>query len=95
MKNINTVDMEMLSKEQIDAARQRRSMERANHKLDLDDVELPPNHPFATRQPMSQEDLELVRARLNARRSTPPMPGSQGSDRAGRAQRFSEPDALQ
>lgn len=28
MKNINTIDMEMLSKEQIDAARQRRSMER-------------------------------------------------------------------
>lgn len=35
--------------------------------LDLSEVELPPNHPFAVKQAVSKEEEALIRARLNER----------------------------
>eukprot|EP00878_Enallax_costatus_P009008 GHUV01009420.1.p2 GENE.GHUV01009420.1~~GHUV01009420.1.p2 ORF type:complete len:204 (+),score=46.40 GHUV01009420.1:606-1217(+) len=67
MKNVNTVQMEELSPDIIAAARARRSRERANHKLDLEDIELPENHPWATRKPMSQEQEAAIAQRLQVR----------------------------
>lgn len=71
MKDVNTVAIEQLSEAQILAARARRSKERANHKLSLDDVELPENHPFAVRRKLSKDEEQLIAARLNARRGMP------------------------
>uniref|UniRef100_A0A383WCL7 Uncharacterized protein n=1 Tax=Tetradesmus obliquus TaxID=3088 RepID=A0A383WCL7_TETOB len=67
MKNVNTVQMDELSPEIIAAARARRSRERANHRLDLEEVELPENHPWATRKPMSQEQEAAIQARLQVK----------------------------
>ncbi|GLI66800.1 hypothetical protein VaNZ11_010709 [Volvox africanus] len=67
MKDVNTVRIEDLSPEQIEAARARRSKERANHKLSLEEIELPQNHPFATRQVLSKEEYEQSLQNLHAR----------------------------
>ncbi|GIL69290.1 hypothetical protein Vretimale_12555 [Volvox reticuliferus] len=67
MKDVNTVRIEDLSPEQIEAARARRSKERANHKLSLEEIELPQNHPFATRQVLSKEEYEQSLQNLRAR----------------------------
>jgi len=69
MKKVNTVQFEELSQDAISAARQRRSRERANFKVELDDVELPENHPWATKKPLSKQDDDAVKARLQVRRN--------------------------
>ncbi|KAK9802693.1 hypothetical protein WJX73_007339 [Symbiochloris irregularis] len=71
MKNVNTVQMEELSKDQIAAARERRLKERESWTVDIDDIVLPDNHPFAVKKPVTKEDEELVEARLNVRRGLP------------------------
>ncbi|PNH02063.1 hypothetical protein TSOC_012023 [Tetrabaena socialis] len=89
MKDVNTVRIDDLTPDQIEAARARRSKERANHKLSLHDVELPQNHPFATKQVMSQEQheqsLRNLTARSTRRRHMDSMPdsGSAGAAAAG------------
>lgn len=67
MKDVNTVRIETLSSSQIDAARARRSRERANHRVSMEEVELPPNHPWATRAPVSNEDHEASLQHLKLR----------------------------
>uniref|UniRef100_A0A7S0RH74 Uncharacterized protein n=1 Tax=Chlamydomonas leiostraca TaxID=1034604 RepID=A0A7S0RH74_9CHLO len=76
MKNVNTVPMPALSDEQIAAARARRQKERANHKITLEDIELPENHPWATKAPVSKDDDQRVRARIRLQRGVPPPPAS-------------------
>ncbi|KAG2496421.1 hypothetical protein HYH03_005647 [Edaphochlamys debaryana] len=65
MKDINTVRIDDLSPDQIEAARARRSKER----LMLEDVELPQNHPFATKQKLTPEEMERSLQNLRAGRS--------------------------
>ncbi|KAG2424262.1 hypothetical protein HXX76_014643 [Chlamydomonas incerta] len=67
MKDVNTVRIDDLTPEQIEAARARRSKERANHRLCLEDVELPQNHPFATKQKLTQEQQDAALSNLRAR----------------------------
>ncbi|GLC75533.1 hypothetical protein PLESTF_001654100 [Pleodorina starrii] len=67
MKDVNTVRIEDLSSDQIEAARARRSKERANHKLSLEEIDLPQNHPFATKQVLSKEEVEQSLQNLRAR----------------------------
>src|SRR5689334_9116072 len=43
---------------------------RANQRLDLEDVDLPDNHPWAVKKPVSKEQDELIKARLSVRRGT-------------------------
>ncbi|KAJ9515944.1 hypothetical protein QJQ45_016878 [Haematococcus lacustris] len=89
MKNVNTVPMPSLSEEQISAARSRRQKERANHRISLDDIELPTNHPWATRAPGAQDDEERVRAQLRVRRGAPLAPNSLSrGDSLGGVSRF-------
>lgn len=40
--------------------------------MDLDEIELPENHPFAVKQQLSPEEEELQKARLSARRGLSP-----------------------
>lgn len=40
---------------------------RANHRLSLEEVELPSNHPFATKQALSREQQEQALQNLRAR----------------------------
>ncbi|KAF8072862.1 hypothetical protein HT031_000522 [Scenedesmus sp. PABB004] len=79
MRNVNTVQMEELSPDIIAAARARRSRERANQRLDLEEVELPENHPWATRKPMSKEQDAAIQERLSVR----PRAGQRGGPPAG------------
>ncbi|KIZ07016.1 hypothetical protein MNEG_0943 [Monoraphidium neglectum] len=53
LRNVNMVAVDELSDEAIAAARARRSRESAFLKLDLEEVELPENHPWAVRRPVS------------------------------------------
>ncbi|GFR50028.1 hypothetical protein Agub_g12178 [Astrephomene gubernaculifera] len=83
MKDVNTVRIEDLSPDQIESARARRSKERANHKLSLEEIDLPQNHPFATKQKLSKEEqeqsLQNLRARSMRRRNYEAMQnGSEG-----------------
>ncbi|KAK9835326.1 hypothetical protein WJX81_002171 [Elliptochloris bilobata] len=71
MKNVRTMKIEELTKEQILAARKRRSREREGDSMDLSKVELPSNHPFAVAEQVTEEEEELQRARLNVRRGPP------------------------
>ncbi|KAK9805559.1 hypothetical protein WJX72_005072 [[Myrmecia] bisecta] len=96
MKNMNTVAFEELSKEQIMAARKRRSLER-DADLDLSKVELPDNHPWAVKKQVDPQEEELQKARLNIRRGAPlqDLSGNRGfpddkfKHSAGRAGRHS------
>jgi hypothetical protein len=72
MRNMNIMPMPQLSAEQVAAARARRQKERANQKLSLLDVELPPNHPWATKTQVSAQEEEEVRARLRVRQRLRP-----------------------
>ncbi|KAF5829057.1 hypothetical protein DUNSADRAFT_16628 [Dunaliella salina] len=99
LKNMNTTTLPELSEEMVAAARARRQKERANHKLSLEDVELPENHPWAIKAQVSPEEDEAVRARLRIRpRVRPSMhaeEGSAGGPRSGRRIVRSRPGASQ
>jgi hypothetical protein len=72
MKRVNTVQYGELSSDQIAAARARRSRERSpSPALRLEDIELPDNHPFASRANVSAAEEELMLARLRVRRGVP------------------------
>lgn len=72
MKNVNTVQYDELSPEQIAAARQRRSQDRSeDEKVDLNKIQLPANHPFAVSKQISDEEEQLQNARLRVRRGVP------------------------
>ena len=68
MKGMKTVKYDELSDEAMQAARRRRQREVANDSLDIENLELPANHPFAVKQEVSKEEEELQRQRLLARR---------------------------
>lgn len=68
MKGMKTVRYDELSEEQMKAARQRRQRETSQDMLDIENVELPPNHPFAVKKEISEEEAEIQRQRLMARR---------------------------
>ncbi|KAG2440582.1 hypothetical protein HYH02_010164 [Chlamydomonas schloesseri] len=90
MKDVNTVRIDDLTPEQIEAARARRSKERsANHRLCLEDVELPQNHPFATKQKLTKEQQEAalnnLRARSMRRRNFDAMQEGAGGQGMGRS----------
>jgi hypothetical protein len=82
MREIDTAAIGELSEEAVEAARARRARERAadggagggsggssgSGRLDLDDVELPDNHPWAVRRPVSAEEEALIQARLSVPR---------------------------
>jgi len=72
MKNVNTVQYDELSTDQIAAARQRRSQDRSeDEKVDLNKIQLPANHPFAVSKQISDEEEQLQNARLQVRRGMP------------------------
>lgn len=64
MKGVRTVSYDELSPEQMEAARRRRRIElsRDSTSLDLEDVELPENHPFAVKQNLSKGMLLFRKA---------------------------------
>jgi hypothetical protein len=74
MKGMKKVQMEELSDEQVQAARRRRRQEidRDGGTVDLDTIELPDNHPFAVKEKISDEEEEMQRLRLSARRGLSP-----------------------
>eukprot|EP00879_Flechtneria_rotunda_P015025 GHRR01015700.1.p1 GENE.GHRR01015700.1~~GHRR01015700.1.p1 ORF type:complete len:188 (+),score=62.94 GHRR01015700.1:198-761(+) len=69
MRNVNKVAFDELSADIIQAARARRSKELANIRLDLQEIELPENHPWATRNPMTPEQEAAIQHRLRPRSS--------------------------
>jgi hypothetical protein len=72
MRNVNTVQYDELSTDQIAAARQRRSQDRSqDEKVDLNKIQLPANHPFAVSKQISDEEEQLQKARLRVRRGMP------------------------
>jgi hypothetical protein len=74
MKGMKKVQMEELSDEQVQAARRRRRQEivRDGGTVDLDTIVLPDNHPFAVKENISEEEEEMQRLRLSARRGLSP-----------------------
>ncbi|GBF89147.1 hypothetical protein Rsub_01864 [Raphidocelis subcapitata] len=86
LRNINMVAVEELSEEAIAVARARRSRESAYLKMDLDEVELPDNHPWAVKKPVSKEQEAQIAARLQVRRGVPRR-GIEGAEQAGAAAR--------
>jgi hypothetical protein len=60
---------------------------RANHKLSLEEIELPQNHPFATKQMLSKEEheqsLQNLRARSMRRRNYEAMQSAAEAANAG------------
>ncbi|KAI8476430.1 MAG: hypothetical protein J3K34DRAFT_401343 [Monoraphidium minutum] len=68
LRNVNMVAVDELSNEAIAAARARRSRESAYLKMELEEVELPENHPWAVRKPVSEEQEAEITARLQVRR---------------------------
>lgn len=88
MAGVNTVRYEELSEEAIQQARARRSRERYNNgTLSLQDIELPDNHPFATKAPISPEEQQLMLARLKVRRGAPPQTAADLADSEAAAAR--------
>lgn len=87
MKHVNTMQMEELSDDQIKAARARRSKERDTPRLDLDQVELPDNHPFAVKKKVSKDEEELAKKRLEVKKGLPlqDLAGKRGFPEDGRA----------
>jgi hypothetical protein len=74
MKGMKKVQMEELSDDQVQAARRRRRQEidRDGGTVDLDSIELPDNHPFAVKEQITEEEEEMQRLRLSARRGLSP-----------------------
>lgn len=73
MKGMKTVKYEELSDEALEAARKRRQREVAGDSLDIENLDLPANHPFAVKQEVSKEEEEMQRQRLLARRGLSPQ----------------------
>lgn len=76
MKNINTVQVETLSREQIERARARRAgdlrKKREGGEADrLEDFAIPENHPWAEKTEVGDGDEELIKARLAVSRGLP------------------------
>ena len=77
MRKMNTTTYAPLSEEQIAEARRRRAgsyrdgASGESKKDDLDDFDLPEDHPWAERTPVGPDDEELVKARLAVRRGPP------------------------
>jgi len=80
MKRINTKPVERISEEQILAARERRRQELQEERVDLDEIEIPKEHPWAVKESTTPEEQEEIRKRLSARRGMDPS-----SPRAQRA----------
>ena len=80
MKSVRTMDMPELTEEQILAARERRRQSAAgddNFKKSLDSVDIPANHPWATKEQVSAEDeaaaeQRVLEANRPRRRRVPP-----------------------
>jgi len=68
MRGMKTVKYDELSAEAVAQARARRQREAAGDDLDIDNLELPSNHPFATRESVSAEEEAMQRERMMARR---------------------------
>lgn len=86
MKNVNTVQYDELSSDQIAAARQRRSADRSeDEKVDLNKIQLPANHPFAVSKQISDEEEQLQNARLRVRRGMPLKDANEMQARQNRA----------
>ena len=72
MKNINTVKVETLSRQQIEQARKRRAGDLAKKKKGkggsegdkLEDFSIPDNHPWAEKKEVDATDEELIKARV-------------------------------
>ncbi|QDZ21032.1 hypothetical protein HOP50_05g35570 [Chloropicon primus] len=79
MKNINTVQVETLSRQQIEQARRRRAGDLAKKKKStggregdkLEDFSIPDNHPWAEKKEVDASDEELIKARLAVKRGLP------------------------
>lgn len=80
MKSVRTMEMPELTEEQILAARERRRQSAAgddNFKKSLDSVDIPANHPWATKEQVSAEDeaaaeQRVLEANRPRRRRVPP-----------------------
>lgn len=68
MRGMKTVRYDELSDEAMAQARARRQREVAADDLDIDNFELPSNHPFAVKEAVSKEEEAMQRERLMARR---------------------------
>lgn len=70
IKGMRRIQYDELSPEQIEAARRRRrrEVEKDALPLDLEQIELPENHPFAVKKRLAPEEEALQRSRLSARR---------------------------
>ena len=68
MRGMKTVKYDELSDEAVAQARARRQREVAGDDLDIDNLELPSNHPFATKESVSAEEEAMQRERMMARR---------------------------
>lgn len=70
IKGMRRIQYDELSPEQIEAARRRRrrEVEKDAAPLDLEQIELPENHPFAVKKRLAPEEEALQRSRLSARR---------------------------
>ncbi|KAG1680197.1 hypothetical protein FOA52_000310 [Chlamydomonas sp. UWO 241] len=76
VESLNNFERSSLSENTIAAARARRSKESANQKMDLNDIELPDNHPWATKRKDMEVDgataAERLRVQRRARPAAPP-----------------------
>lgn len=61
MKRINTKPVERISEEQILAARERRRQELQEERVDLDEIEIPKEHPWAVKESTTPEEQEEIR----------------------------------
>ena len=82
MKNINKVKVQPLTQEQIEEARKRRAGDmrargsqtsgaKGKEGENLEDFNIPENHPWAEKKDVSKDDEELIKARLSVRRGLP------------------------
>ncbi|KAL4858888.1 hypothetical protein ACK3TF_001263 [Chlorella vulgaris] len=70
IKGMRKIQYEELSDEQIAEARRRRQreVERDMAPMDIDNIELPDNHPFAVKKKLAPEEEAVQRSRFSARR---------------------------
>lgn len=64
MRKYNVVKMPELTDEQVARARARRAREMVD--FSFEDVEVPEDHPFATKSELTEEERETIRRNLNA-----------------------------
>jgi len=86
MRGVNKVMIEELTEEQISAARKRRAGDRRKANRDkLENFDIPSNHPWAEKKPVSSNDEELIKQRLDVKKGLPlqelqSRQGSQGAE---------------